>query len=131
MLFLWDCNCPSILLCSVLLIQLESLVLCAFDNSTMMSIAILVLEYCKHKHGQVRGFRTILTKSNDVDKFRVILAENGVPALMCKNFLFPILYMGYLFMLLFFLGMCTCKMINYIISITYRIAGIFDGQIFR
>ena len=42
MLFLWDCNCPSILLCSVLLIQLESLVLCAFGNSTMMSIAILV-----------------------------------------------------------------------------------------
>ena len=68
MLFLWDCNCPSILLCSVLLIQLESLVLCAFGKSTMMSIAILVLEYCKHKHGQVRGFCTILTKTNDVDK---------------------------------------------------------------
>ena len=42
-------NCLSILLCSVLLIQLESLVLCAFGSSTMMStcIAILVLEYCK------------------------------------------------------------------------------------
>ena len=85
MLFLWDCNCPGILLCSVLLIQLESLVLCAFGNSTMMSIAILVLEYCKQKHGQVRGFCTILTKSNDVDKFRVIQPEHGVPALMCKN----------------------------------------------
>ena len=67
MLFLWDCNCLSILLCSVLLIQLESLVLCALGNSTMMSIAILVLEYCKHKHGQVRRFCTILTKSNNVD----------------------------------------------------------------
>ena len=39
-----------------------------FGNSTMVSIAISVLEYCKHKHGQVRGFGTILTKINDVDK---------------------------------------------------------------
>ena len=38
-------------------------VFCAFGSSTMMSIAIL--EYCKHKHGQVRGFCTIF---NDVDK---------------------------------------------------------------
>ena len=52
----------------VLLIQLESLLLCALRSSTMMSIAILVLEYCKHKHGQIRGFCTILTKINDVDK---------------------------------------------------------------
>ena len=89
MLFLWDCNCPSVLLCSVLLIQLESLVLCAFGNSTMMSIAILVLEYCKHKHGQVRGFCTLLTKIADVGniKFREIQPEHRVPALMCKNFL--------------------------------------------
>ena len=36
-------------------------------SSTMMSIAILVLEYCKHKHGQVRRFCTILTKITDVD----------------------------------------------------------------
>ena len=36
MLFLWDCNCPSILLCSVLFTQLESLVLCAFGSSTMI-----------------------------------------------------------------------------------------------
>ena len=43
MLFLWDCNCSSILLCSILLIQLESLVLCAFSKSTMMSIADLSL----------------------------------------------------------------------------------------
>ena len=35
-------------------------------KQTMMSIAILVLEYCKHKHGQVRGFCTILTKITDV-----------------------------------------------------------------
>ena len=34
----------------------------------MISIAILVLEYCKHKHGQARGFCTIVTKINDVDK---------------------------------------------------------------
>ena len=59
MLFLWDCNCQSILLWSVLFIQMESLVLCAFGSSTMMSIAILVLEYCNHKHGQVRRFCTI------------------------------------------------------------------------
>ena len=51
--FSWDCNCLSIISCSVLLIQLESLVLCTFGSSSMMGIAILVSEYCKHKHGQV------------------------------------------------------------------------------
>ena len=69
MLFLWDCNCPSMLMCSVLLIQLESLVLCAFGSNTMMSIAILVLAYCKHKHGQV------MTWTRNI-KFREIQPEN-------------------------------------------------------
>ena len=40
-------------LSSVQLEQLDSLVLCAFGSSTMMGIAILVLEYCEHKHGQI------------------------------------------------------------------------------
>ena len=54
----------------------------------MMSIAILFLGYCKHKHGQVRGFCTILTKINDIDndiKFRVLQPEHGAHTLMCKN----------------------------------------------
>ena len=69
-LFLWDCNCPSILPWSVLLIQFESLVLWMFGSSTITTMIgiVLILEYCKHKHSQVRGFSTILTKINDVDK---------------------------------------------------------------
>ena len=112
MLFLWDCNCPSILLCSVLLIQLESLVLCAFGSSTMMGIAILVLEYCKHKHGQVRGFCTILTRINDIDKEYQVQRNSARTlnaVLMCKNDYYQFCTWGTeLCMLLDQRGFCCC-----------------------
>ena len=43
----------------------------------MIGIAILVLEYSKHKHDQVREFCTILTKINGVDEDYHCLSSLG------------------------------------------------------